>query len=64
MNPNVTAFGRLELEAGAGMVGEKNTVTWLVAGGWSWSDVRGKYCSAGAGGHQPNAVNDKSLVIR
>jgi len=26
-----------------------------VAGGWSWRDVRGKYCSAGAGAHQPNA---------
>ena len=40
-------FGRLELEVGAGVVWEKNTVTWLVAGGWSWSDVRGKNCSAG-----------------
>ena len=27
------AFARLELEAGARVVREKNTVTWLVAGG-------------------------------
>ena len=44
----LTAFGRLELEAGAGVVWEKNTVTWLVARGWSWSGVRGNYCRAGA----------------
>ena len=43
----LTVFGRLELEAGAGVVWEKNTVTWLVAGGWNWSCVREKYCRAG-----------------
>ena len=51
-NPNrtifsITAFGRLELEAGTGMVWEKNTVGLAGAGGWS--GVRGKYCWAGAG---------------
>ena len=40
-------FGRLELEAGAGVVWEKNTVAWLVARGWCWSGVRGKYYRAG-----------------
>ena len=45
----VTAFGRLELEAGAGMVWEKNTVGLAGAGAGGWSGVRGKYYWAGAG---------------
>ena len=44
-----TAFGRLELEAGAGMVWEKNTVGLAGAGAGGWSGVREKYCWAGAG---------------
>ena len=42
-----TAFGRLELEAGAGRVWEKNTVGLAGAGAGGWSGVREKYCSAG-----------------
>ena len=45
----ITAFGRLELEAGVGMVWEKNTIALAGAGAGGWSGVRGKYCWAGAG---------------
>ena len=44
---SITAFGRLELEAGAGMVWEKNTVGLAGAGAGGWSGVRGNYYSAG-----------------
>ena len=37
-----TLFTGLELEAG--VVCEKNTVGWLVAGSWCWNGVREKYC--------------------
>ena len=35
------------LELVAGVVWEKNTVGWLVAGSWCWSSVREKHCWAG-----------------
>ena len=44
---SVTLFAGLELELVAGVVWEKNTVGWLVAGSWCWSGVRGKHCWAG-----------------
>ena len=34
----------LVLEAAAGVMWEKNTAGWLVAGGCCWSGVREKYC--------------------
>ena len=43
----IPTFGRLELEAGAEMVWEKNTVGLAGAGAGGWSGVRGNYCSTG-----------------
>ena len=45
----ITLFAglELELELVAGVVWERNTVGWLVAGSWCWSGVRGKHCWAG-----------------
>ena len=37
-------FAVLVLEAAVGVVWEKNTASWLVAGGCCWSGVRGKHC--------------------
>ena len=42
--PAITLFAALVLVAGVGVVWEKNTVGWLVAGCWCWSGVREKYC--------------------
>jgi len=37
-------FAVLVLEGAAGVVREKNTAGWLVAGDCCWSGVRGKHC--------------------
>ena len=42
----LTLFAGLELELLAGVVWEKNNVSWLVAGSWCWSGVREKHCWA------------------
>ena len=39
-----TMFAVLVLEPAAGVVWEKNTAGWLVAGGCCWSSVREKHC--------------------
>jgi len=48
-SPKITVFGRLELEAGARIVREKNTIVLAGAGAGGWSDMREKYCWAGVG---------------
>ena len=40
ISPTLALFAVLVLEAAAGVVCEKNTVGWLVAGGCCWSGVK------------------------